>query len=117
MRRVLFDHSVPRPLSRHLPGVAVETAQERGWDTLTNGKLLQAIESAGFNVFLTCDQNLRYQQNLTGLNVAIVVIGTNLWPVIAANPYPIAYAIDAAMPGTVSVVPYPKPPRPQFSPL
>ena len=88
MPRILFDQSVPFPLIRHLTGHQVETAYRRGWDTLRNGDLLDAIEAAGFDVFLTADQNLRHQQNLAGRRIAIVVIGTSLWPTIVAGHQP-----------------------------
>ena len=83
----------------------------RSWDTLTNGKLLEAIKAAALDVFVTCDQNLRHQQNLSDLPFAIVVIGTTLWPVIAANPRPVVQAVSTAAPGSVATVQYPKPPR------
>lgn len=62
---VLFDHSVPAPLSSFLTNHAVTEARERGWDTLSNGDLLAQAELAGFDVLLTADKNMRYQQNLT----------------------------------------------------
>jgi hypothetical protein len=61
---VLFDQSTPAPLRAFLREHQVETAYERGWDTLTNGELLKVAESAGFQVFVTPDKNIRYQQNL-----------------------------------------------------
>ena len=112
MTRILFDQSVPFPLIRHLNGHQIETAYRRGWATLTNGDLLDAIERAGFDVFLAADQHLRYQQNVAVRHIAIIVIGTNFRPVIAANPHPIVAAVKDAQPGTVSVVPYPKATRP-----
>lgn len=111
MRRVLLDHSVPRRIVSFLSAHSVERAYERGWHTLKNGELLAAVETGGFDVFVTADQNLRFQQNLTRNRLAIVVMGTNIWPVIAADPAPIAHAVARARPGTVTVVPYPKPPR------
>jgi len=63
---VLFDQSTPAPLRFHLKAHAVVEARERGWDRLVNRDLLDAAEAAGFEVFLTADKNLRYQQNLTG---------------------------------------------------
>lgn len=63
--RVLFDQGTPAPLRHGLPLHSVETAFERGWSALRNGDLLQAAENAGFDVMITTDQNLQYQQNLT----------------------------------------------------
>ena len=111
MSRSLFDQGVPAPLRRFLTGHTVETARWRGWSTLTNGDLLRRAEEAGFEVLVTSDQNLRYQQNLTGRTIALVIIGTNLWPVLAVDPSPVARAVDAARPGSLTFVDYPKPPR------
>lgn len=77
MKRVLLDHCVPRPFGKMLAGHAVETAAERGWSALENGELLAAAEGAGFEVLLTADKNLRYQQNLTARRIAILELPTN----------------------------------------
>ena len=60
--RILFDNGTPRGVASALVGHTVEEARSRGWDTLRNGELLDAAEAAGFDLFLTTDQNLRYQQ-------------------------------------------------------
>lgn len=60
--RVLFDQAVPVPIRPHLVGHETRTAAEQGWDTLKNGELLTAAEEAGFDVLLTTDKNIRYQQ-------------------------------------------------------
>lgn len=62
MKRVLSDHCVPKPLRRELPGEEVRTCFEQGWATLRNGELLAAAETAGFDVFVTADKNMRYPQ-------------------------------------------------------
>ncbi|HAB18350.1 MAG TPA: hypothetical protein DCE44_18155 [Verrucomicrobiales bacterium] len=62
---MLLDHCVLRPLHRHLLGFFIRTCHEEGWATLRNGELLVAAEVAGLEAFITADQNLRYQQNLT----------------------------------------------------
>lgn len=72
--RILLDECAPRPLRRSLPGHDVRTVQEMGWDGLENGDLLREFTSAGFDVFLTVDQNLQYQQNLRAAGVAIIVL-------------------------------------------
>jgi hypothetical protein len=107
--RVLFDKNVPYPLKQYLTGHTVSTTDDEGWDTLTNGLLLQAAEQK-FDVLITCDQNIVHQQNLSQRKIAIVVIGTNLWPVIRLDPGRIAQAVDAATPGNHAVVHYPRPP-------
>ncbi len=74
--RILFDHGTPRGIARSLAGHLVREARAQGWDTLTNGELLNAAEEAGFDLLVTTDQNLRYQQNLAGRKIAIVVLGS-----------------------------------------
>lgn len=71
--RVLLDECVPRRLRRELPGHEVQTVTERGWSGVKNGRLL-ALADAEFDVFLTVDQNLKYQQNLTSFNIATVLL-------------------------------------------
>jgi hypothetical protein len=78
--RILFDQGTPQPLRRHLTGHTVDTVFEQGWSTLTNGVLLTTAEQAGYDLFITTDQNLRYQQNLTGRRIGIVVLRTTSWP-------------------------------------
>ena len=75
--KILFDHCVPIPLRRELPGHDIKTAREMRWEGLKNGKLLGEAQVAGFDVFLTVDQNIRYQQNLQGHAIAVVVMITN----------------------------------------
>ena len=77
--RVLFDHNTPAPLRYWLIGHQVETAYERGWAELSNGALLGTAEATGFDVMVTTDKGIRYQQNLTGRKLALVVIDTNDW--------------------------------------
>ena len=73
--RVLFDHGTPAPLASFLKGHTVEKSKELGSDTLSNGELLRAAEKAGFDIFVTTDKNLKYQQNLKGRRLAILVLG------------------------------------------
>ena len=72
--KILFDEDTPRPLRKHLPGHRIITTQEMGWAGVRNGRLLELAGAAEFEVLLTCDQNLRYQQNLTGRKIAILVL-------------------------------------------
>ena len=71
---ILFDHGTPRGLARALSEHTVITAQARGWDRLNNGALLNTAEEAAVDLLLTTDQRIRYQQNLTDRNIAIVVL-------------------------------------------
>lgn len=77
--RILFDQGTPVPLRHVLADHDVSTAFERGWQELQNGELLAAAEAVGFEIFVTTDQNLRYQQNLAGRNMAIIVLSTTNW--------------------------------------
>jgi hypothetical protein len=104
---VLFDQSTPAPLRGHLEGHSVTEARDRGWDRLANGDLLNAAETAGFEVFVTADKNLRYQQNLTARKIAIVVIGNAQWRVLRLYVARVAGAVDAAMPGSYAEVDIP----------
>ena len=71
--RVLFDQNAPRPLARFLVNHQVIRAAELGWSELRNGDLLSAAEEGGFDLFVTADRNLAYQQNLKDRKLAIVV--------------------------------------------
>ncbi len=73
--RVLFDHCTPYGIARFLAGHEVTAARKVGWAEFANGKLLNAAEEAGFDVMVTVDQNIRYQQNLRGRRIALVVLG------------------------------------------
>jgi hypothetical protein len=97
---ILFDHGTPRGIARFLTGHIVTRARERGWDTLSNGDLLAQAESAGFDVFLTADKNIRYQQNLIGRKIALVVLSTPQWPAVRLHLKKIAEAVNAASPGS-----------------
>ena len=77
--KILFDHGTPVPLRRSLPGHEISTAYEMGWAELQNGDLLTAAEK-DFQAFITTDKNLRYQQNLAGRRLAILVLPTTSWP-------------------------------------
>ncbi len=104
---ILFDQSAPAPLCSHLKGHSVTEARDRGWDRLVNGDLLNAAEAAGFEVFLTADKNLRYQQNLTRRKIAIVVLGNAQWRVLRKYVGRVVIAVDAATPGSYAEVEIP----------
>jgi hypothetical protein len=75
--RVLFDQGTPKPLRNYLSPHNLRTAFEEKWNELSNGDLIAAAERAGFDVLVSTDQNLKYQQNLTNRLIAIVVLPTN----------------------------------------
>lgn len=92
--KILFDQGTPQPLRRELVRHTIDTVYERGWSTLKNGDLLAEAEQAGYDLFVTTDQNLRYQQNLAGRRLAILVLGTTSWPKIRLHVRRIQDAID-----------------------
>ena len=98
--QVLFDHVTPAGIARALRGHAVTKAKQRGWDTLSNGALLRQAEEAGFDVVVTADKNMRYQQSLKDRKIALVVLSTPQWPVVRLHLEKIAAAVDAAIPGS-----------------
>ena len=105
--RVLFDQGTPDPLRKSLPTHDVATTYERGWSTLTNGELLVAAEREGYEVFVTTDTNLKYQQDLISLRLRIVVLLSTSWPRIQRVIPSIAAAIDRAVPGSYSEIEIP----------
>ena len=105
---VLFDHGAPRGVIRALPGHTVVTARARGWDRLTNGALLKVAEEAAIDLLFTTDRGIRYQQNLTGRKIAIVVLaGTTKWSRVRLHLERIAAAVNASTPGSYSEVDIP----------
>ena len=97
--RVLFDQGTPAPLRQSLASAhEVSTAYERGWSTLKNGELLEAAEAAGFDVLVTTDTNLRYQQNLAKRRIGVVVLTTTSWPRIQAVAHAVARAVAGVSP-------------------
>ena len=96
--KILLDACVPRPLRQFLAAHTVQTAQEMGWGKLKNGALLQAVEPK-FDAFLTSDQNLKYQQNIAGRKLAMLVLPTNDWPVIRLHGDEIAAKVAVLKPG------------------
>jgi hypothetical protein len=96
--KVLFDECMPQPLRRFLKDFEISTAQEMGWGRVKNGELLRRAEGV-FDVFLTADQRLKYQQNLSGGQLAILVLSTNRWPKVKARTGEIIAAIQSLKPG------------------
>jgi hypothetical protein len=112
---ILFDHVTPRGVARFLSGHTVITAKDRGWDTLSNGELLEAAERAGFDVVVTADKNMRYQQNLGGRRIALVVLSTPQWPIVKLHLEKIAAAVNAAAAGSYIEVELSVSPRPDIT--
>lgn len=105
--RVLFDQGTPVPLRLSLTRHEVATAHERNWSRLTNGELLDAAEKEVFDVLITTDSKLKYQQNLTTRRIAIVVLSTPSWPRIQNAIPAVVAAVDSASPGSYKEVAIP----------
>lgn len=105
--KVLFDNGTPKPISRSLVGHEISYARQIGWHELENGELIQQAEEAGYEVLLSTDKNIRYQQNLSGRKIALVVLGNPQWPQVRLYLDKIAAAVDAATPGSYALVEIP----------
>jgi hypothetical protein len=103
---VFFDQGTHGP-DRQVSRGPLRQDCQLSWDTLTNGESLKAAEDAGFDVLLTTDKNLVYQQNLKNRKIAIVVLGRNRWSILRAVIPQIVAAVNAACPGTHTLVEVP----------
>jgi predicted nuclease of predicted toxin-antitoxin system len=112
--RILFDHNLPRALRRSLPSHFVQLAADLGWEELKNGALLKAAETAGFDLMITADQNIRYQQNLKERRIALIVLRANRWTYVRAHLPEIISAVDSARSGSFAFVEVPLPPKPTY---
>jgi hypothetical protein len=109
--RILFDKNVALPLRRFLVGHSVGRSDRLAWGELKNGALLNAAEEAGFDVIVTADQNIAYQQNIKERKIALVVLGAGNWPIIRNHTAEIAAAVDAAKPNSFTFIEMPLPPK------
>lgn len=96
--RVSVDECVPLKLVRLLVGHTLTTALEMGWGSYSNGRLL-ALAEPEFDLFLICDRNLEYQQNLKGRKIASILLSTNHWPTLKKHPALVQTALDQARSG------------------
>ena len=99
--KILFDNSVPWGISRHLAGHTIQSAKKMGWATLENGNLLTAAEAVGFDILITSDQNLPYQQSFTTRKIAVLILSTNHWPTIEPEVARVKSAVDFLQAGQV----------------
>ena len=103
--QVLFDNGTPRTLARFLIHLhTVTEARSQGWAELENGELLSKAEAAGYDVLVTTDKNINYQQNLSGRKIAIVVLGRGRWTLIKPHVAKVVTAVGAATPGSYTQV-------------
>ena len=105
--RILLDQGTPVGIRASLSEHFVRTVREQGWSTLLNGDLLRVAEEEGFDVLLTTDKNLAYQQNLSKRRIAVVALGRSRWNLIRPMLAQVAEAVGAARPGTYAVVEIP----------
>ena len=103
--RILFDQGTPVPLRRHLTSHVVDTAFERGWSALHNGALLHVAEQEGYDLLMTTDQNLRYQQRLADRQLAIIVLLSTSWPRIQLRVDTIQAAVASIVAGGYQEIP------------
>ena len=97
--RILFDQGTPVPLRRHLARHVVDTTFERGWSSLRDRELLGVAEQEGYDLLMTTDQNLRYQQHLADRQLAILVLLSTSWPRIQLRIETIQAAVESIIPG------------------
>jgi hypothetical protein len=105
--RILFDQGVPRGLAASLRNHDVTEARKLKWERISNGALLKLAEDAGFNLLLTTDKNVRYQQNLADRQISIVVLGQSPWWLVRQHLDAIVAAVNAATPGSYAEVDIP----------
>jgi len=111
---ILFDKNVPVGVRQFLPKHEVRTLVEMKWSPqLENGELLEIAEGSGFDVMVTCDQNIEYQQNLGGRKLALLVLGSNIWPVVRKHATAIATRVNTAKLGNYHFIEMLLPPRPR----
>jgi uncharacterized protein DUF5615 len=99
--KILFDANTPAPLARFLRGHDVVRVDELGWQGLENGDLLNAAQGSGFDLLLTCDQGIPYEQNLSTRKISLVILSSNHWPTLRRVAAKIATAVDFVQRGQV----------------
>ena len=98
--KILFDHGTPKPIAGSLAGHEITFARQIGWHGLGNGELIQQAEEGEYDVLLSTDKNIQYQQNLIGRKIALVVPGNSQWPVVQLYLERIVTAVNASEPGS-----------------
>jgi predicted nuclease of predicted toxin-antitoxin system len=118
MPRILLDTNMPTGLRAALPDHEVVSAPKMGWGALENGELLAVAEADGFDMLITGDKNIAYQQRITGRRIANIVLSTNHWPTVRPRQELVVDAASAAMAGSYAEVALRPPPliRRRFKP-
>jgi predicted nuclease of predicted toxin-antitoxin system len=109
--RVLLDENLPHKLRHLIKGHDLQTASYKGWSGVKNGDLLRLAEEDGFELLLTGDRNLMYQQSMTGRRIAIVTLSAQNWLAVQANISKIQAALDTSLPGSFQAVELSRPRR------
>ena len=99
--KVLLDNSTPVNIRGYLREHEVDTAYGQGWAQLGNGELLREVGMNGYQVFITPDRNIPYQQNLTEIQFGIVILSKNNWPLIQDKIEEVVDAVSRASPGEI----------------
>lgn len=105
--KVFVDECVPLKLLKLLAGHHFSTMSQKGWSGFKNGRLLALVEPE-FDLFLTSDRNLQYQQNLKGRKIAILLLSTNHWPTLKKHVELVQSALDKIHPGEFMQLQIPK---------
>jgi hypothetical protein len=105
--KILFDNGTPNSIARNLIGHEVTFARRIGWHELENGELIQKADEAGYELLLSTDKNIRYQQNLTSRRIALIVLGNSQWPIVRLHLDRIVAAVNACTPGSYTEVEIP----------
>lgn len=95
--KIILDECVPSIVKRGLPDRDIVTVQEMGWAGIKNGELLKLV-AAQFDIFITSDKNLRHQQNLSTLDIAVILLPSNQVPAVRALLGQIDEALSAVSP-------------------
>ena len=112
--RILLDKNVPVGVRRFLLEHEVRTLAEMRWpEQLENGELLKAAEESHYDAIVTSDQNIQYQQVLTRRKLALIVLGSNIWPIVRQYGAEIASKVGAATPGSYAFIEMQLPSRPR----
>jgi predicted nuclease of predicted toxin-antitoxin system len=106
--KVLLDECVPRQMRRYLATHSVSTVQEMGWSGSRNGQLLALAEANHFEVFVTADKNIAYQQAIRGRSLGLVQLPTNILPLLEGVASAFQDAVAKTRPGTSISITFPQ---------
>jgi hypothetical protein len=104
---ILLDQGTPAPIIPYLEGHSARTTAQQGWDRLKNGELLTVAENAGFDLLLTTDRNMPYQQTIGGRKIAVMVLSRQQWPQLRSQIQIVVDALKTVRPGSYTHVEIP----------